>query len=73
MLACHFMPLLSESQSRAIGDQADDKKLVSDMIMATAAKDGITLFDVRVSGDCYFHSVVVALHLHGVRFAVRTI
>ena len=37
MLACHFMPLLSESQSRALGDQADDKKLVSDMTVATAA------------------------------------
>ena len=71
LLACHFMPLLSESQSRAMGNRADEKKQLSDMMMAAAARDGITLFEVRMSGDCYFHSVVVALHLHGVRFAVR--
>lgn len=72
LVANHFMPLITWNAFRALGEPKSPVPLYKDMLFAAASRDNVVLVDiVRAGGDCFFHSVLVALHVHGVRWKME--
>ena len=73
---CHFMPLLPEKCKREYEVKASLSSKWRDMAMAVEGRMGHIAFleeRVRDAGDCYFHSVLLALHFKGVIFQVEEV
>ena len=65
---CHFMPMLSLAAAKECPASSAPVSKWKDMVAAVEGRCGeAVLVDwVRDAGDCYFHSLLIALHFKGV-------
>lgn len=65
---CHFMPLLAADLARAWRPHGPSHPKWRDMVDAVEGRShGFLLLDwVRAAGDCFFHSLLIALHFKNV-------
>ena len=73
---CHFMPLLPEKCKTEYEVKESSSTKWRDMAMAVEGRMGHVAFleeRVRDAGDCYFHSILLALHFKGVTFQVEEV
>lgn len=71
---CHFMPLLPAKCKAEYEVKVSSSTKWRDMAMAVEGRVGNVAFleeRVRDAGDCYFHSILLALHFKGVVFQVE--
>ncbi|CAJ1371313.1 unnamed protein product [Effrenium voratum] len=65
---CHFMPLIALDQGRGWLKHSVGQSRWKDMVCAVEGRcaEAVVVDWVRDGGDCYFHSLLIALHCKGV-------